>query len=57
MKNFPQLSYDHVLYHLPMAQGWALLNAAVESNPLIKVDRLSAGYIAQAISQQTKQEA
>ncbi len=36
-----------VLYELPMAQGWALLNVATEQSGWPGYDRISDGYVAQ----------
>lgn len=53
MNHYPQFSYDDALYRLPLGQGWALLNVAVESSPFASAERTCDGYIAQAIKQRS----
>ena len=36
-----------MLYHLPAAQGWAIYNWSIESDPNFNADRLSPAYIGQ----------
>ena len=53
MRTFPQLARSEVLHTLPMAQGWALYNWAIENDPWANTERDGKGYIAQQIKAQS----
>lgn len=43
------LPWEQVMFHLPVAQGRALLNAWKETDPWLNVDRRTPGYLRQEI--------